>query len=45
MDSRYETDVGSPPPNMLSRGVGITSLRDALAEWSLQFERLGLSNF
>ena len=26
----------------LPRGIGVASLRDAPAEWSLQFERLGL---
>src|SRR5262245_36745295 len=28
----------------LPRGIGITALRDAPAEWSLQFERLGLTS-
>ena len=27
----------------LPRGIGIATLRDAPAEWSLQFERLGLA--
>jgi hypothetical protein len=27
----------------LPRGIGIASLRDAPAEWSFQFERLGLA--
>jgi hypothetical protein len=27
----------------LPRGVGVAALRDAPAEWSLQFERLGLA--
>jgi hypothetical protein len=27
----------------LPRGIGVAALRDAPAEWSLQFERLGLS--
>ena len=27
----------------LSRGIGVANLRDAPAEWSLQFERLGLA--
>ena len=26
----------------LPRGIGVASLRDAPAEWSLQYERLGL---
>ena len=28
----------------LPRGVGIASLRDAPAEWSLQYARLGLAS-
>jgi site-specific DNA recombinase len=27
----------------LPRGIGVAVLRDAPAEWSLQFERLGLA--
>jgi site-specific DNA recombinase len=27
----------------LPRGIGVAALRDAPAEWSLQFERLGLA--
>ena len=27
----------------LPRGIGVATLRDAPAEWSLQFERLGLA--
>ena len=27
----------------LPRGIGVANLRDAPAEWSLQFERLGLA--
>jgi site-specific DNA recombinase len=27
----------------LPRGIGVAALRDAPAEWSLQFERLGLT--
>jgi hypothetical protein len=27
----------------LARGIGVAALRDAPAEWSLQFERLGLA--
>ena len=29
----------------LPRGIGVANLRDAPAEWSLQFERLGLAQF
>jgi hypothetical protein len=28
----------------LPRGIGVATLRDAPAEWSLQFERLGLTS-
>ena len=27
----------------LPRGIGVANLRDAPAEWSVQFERLGLA--
>jgi hypothetical protein len=27
----------------LARGIGVAALREAPAEWSLQFERLGLA--
>lgn len=29
----------------LPRGIGVASLRDAPAEWSLQYQRLGLTAF
>jgi len=36
-------DIGQCSAHVRSRGIGIATLRDGAAEWSRQYERLGLT--